>query len=159
LNGSDKTEATTLIIGVGNSLRRDDGAGPAVAHRITSQLPPGVAVLEHSGEGASLMEAWQGFDWVVIVDASSSEATPGAIHRFDAHSQPLPSDLFHYSSHLFGVAEAIEMARTLGRLPPRLIVYAIEGAVFDYGEGLSEAVEGVVGQVADRILEELGGIE
>jgi hydrogenase maturation protease len=155
LSGSDKPDSAALIIGVGNVLRRDDGVGPAVAQRLALKLPPSVAVLEHSGEGASLMEAWQGFERVVIVDAASSGAAPGAVHRFEAHREALPSDLLHYSSHLFGVAEAVEMARALGRLPSALIVYAIDGAVFDHGEGLSDAVEGAIGKVLDRILEEL----
>jgi hydrogenase maturation protease len=52
------------------------------------------------------------------------------------------------STHALGVAEAIELARALGRLPARLEVYAIEGARFTAGAGLSPAVEQAVGKLA-----------
>ena len=45
--------------------------------------------------------------------------------------------LFRTSTHLLGVAEAVELGRELDRLPQRLTVYGIEGERFDVGEGLS----------------------
>jgi hydrogenase maturation protease len=144
-----------LVIGVGNPLRGDDGAGAAVIQRLQNRLPASVATLQMDSDGVSLMEAWRGFERVILVDAACSGAAPDAIHRFDASRTELPRGLFHYSSHLFGVAEAVELARQLGRLPKRLVVYGIEGAVFTYGEGLSAAVAAAVEQVASAIAIEL----
>jgi hydrogenase maturation protease len=67
----------------------------------------------------------------------------------------LPRELFHHSSHLFGIAEAVEMARSLGRLPLRLLVYGIAGEHFSYGEGLSPRVARAAGETAELILDEL----
>ncbi len=145
-----------LIIGVGNPLRGDDAAGPAVIQRLQNRLPPSVIALPLDSDSVSLMEAWRDFERVILVDAVCSGAVPGFIHRFDATRTELPRGLFHYSSHLFGVAEAVELARQLGRLPERLVVYGIEGAGFAYGEGLSAGVAEAVEQVAHRILVELG---
>lgn len=50
---------------------------------------------------------------------------------------PIPADSFHYSTHTVSVAEAVEMARVMGRLPDRLLIYGIEGADFGSGDGLS----------------------
>jgi len=145
-----------LVIGVGNPLRGDDAAGPAVIQHLQNRLPPSAVTLQLDSDGVSLMEAWQGFGRVIVVDAAGSGAAPGAIHRFDAARTELPRGLFHYSSHLFGVAEAVELARQLGRLPERLVVYGIEGAGFAYGEGLSAEVAAAVERVAHGILVELG---
>jgi len=145
-----------LVIGVGNRLRGDDGAGPAVIQHLQHRLPPSVMTLQLDSDGVSLMEAWRDFERVILVDAACSGAVPGFIHRFDVSQSELPRGLFHYSSHLFGVAEAVELARQLGRLPKRLVVYGIEGAGFAYGEGLSAEVAAAVEQVAHRILVELG---
>jgi len=112
--------------------------------------------LQLDSDGVSLMEAWRDFERVILVDAACSGAVPGAIHRFDATQSELPCGLFHYSSHLFGVAEAVELARQLGRLSERLVVYGIEGAMFAYGEGLSAGVAEAVERVAHGILVELG---
>lgn len=136
------------VIGVGNRFRSDDGAGPRVAGLLKDS---GLDVLELAGEGAELIEAWSGAERVIVVDAARSGAPPGTVHRFEAGDKPLPTGFFHYSTHQFGVAEAIETARALGRLPARLSVYGIEGAVFGFGEGLSPAVEAACRAVADEI--------
>jgi len=148
-------EHSTLVIGVGNPLRRDDGAGLAVAGWLKQRLPDTIVVLQHDGDGADLMEAWRGAAMVVLVDAACAGALPGTVYRFDAEETELPRGIFHYSSHLFGVAEAVEMARALNRLPERIIVYGIEGASFAHGEKLSPEVANAVAEVAHRIFTEL----
>ena len=141
------------VIGVGNRFRSDDGVGPLVADRLAEA---GVEAMEHSGEGAGLMAAWSGVDRVVLVDATRSGAPPGTLVRLDAVAAALPRDLLRCSSHLFGVAEAVETARVLGRLPPVLIVYGIEGARFDFGDSLTPAVVAAAGEAVRRIAAELG---
>jgi hydrogenase maturation protease len=98
------------------------------------------------------MAAWEGAESVILIDAAQSGAAAGTIHRFDAASTEVPSGLFHYSSHQFAVAEAIEMARVLGRLPGSLMVFGIEGTDFSYGEGLSPAVSDAIDKVENEIL-------
>lgn len=140
-----------LIIGIGNAFRRDDGAGLVAARRLEALNLPGVAVLLHPGEGASLMEAWQNADHVVLIDAVQSGAPPGTLHRIDASERDPAPTFFSGSSHTFGVAEAIALARTLGRLPRRLVIFGIEGVDYTYGPGLTPEVENAVAQVTDAI--------
>ncbi len=116
-----------------------------------------VVVTESSGEGASLMALWEHADDVILIDAVRSGSTPGRIHRLNAHGERLPSDFFHYSTHAFSVAEAVEMARALGSLPNRLVVYGIEGQDFSAGIGLSDAVAGAVATVAGQIVAAIDG--
>jgi hydrogenase maturation protease len=111
--------------------------------------------LEHNGDGIGLLESWQGAIEVILVDAAHSGAAPGTIHRFAAAETTMPRRFFHASTHELGVAEAVELARSLGRLPERLIVYAIEGVCFAAGAELSPAVAEAVEPLAGRILIEL----
>ncbi|MBA1148625.1 hydrogenase maturation protease [Ectothiorhodospiraceae bacterium WFHF3C12] len=143
-----------MVIGVGNLYRRDDGAGPLVARALRAGALPGLAVMEASGEGTALMEAWAGAQRAFLVDAVSSGARPGRVHRIDARRQRVPQDFFKYSTHAFAVAEAVEMARVLGDLPPVLIIYGIEGGDFGSGEGLTAEVAAAVDEVTRRIVEE-----
>ena len=145
----------TLIIGLGNRYRGDDAVGLVVARRLKEAAPEGVRVLEESGEGAALMESWKGADTVILIDALHSGAKPGTVRRLDAHGQPIPTRFFHCSTHAFGVAEAIELARVLSQLPPRVIVYGIEGKSFEAGLGLSPEVEKAGQEVVKRVLEDL----
>ncbi len=144
-----------LIIGIGNEYRGDDAAGLIVARRLKERLADSVAILEQSGDGAALMEAWRGAERVIIVDAVMSGAAPGTIRRFDASAQPVPTSPFRCSTHAFGVAEAIELARALARLPRSLVVYGIEGKNFAAGAGLSAEVEKAASEVARRLLTEV----
>ncbi|MCE3265450.1 MAG: peptidase hydrogen uptake protein [Solirubrobacterales bacterium] len=145
------------LIGVGNQFRRDDAAGLEVARRLRQADPPGVMIAEQEGEPASLLEAWSGADEALVIDGVSSDAKPGTLHRFEVGKDPLPAELFRPSTHALGIAEAVELARELGRLPRRLAVYGIEGREFSSGEGLSKPVQLTVDRLVAELYEELGG--
>lgn len=132
------------VLGLGNEWRCDDGVGPEVARRLDGRVL--------SGEAIDLVEALDGVDEVVLVDAVSSGAPPGTVHVFDAGPEPLPVTLFGASStHALGLAEAVELARSLDRLPHRVLVYGIEGKCFGFGKGLSPEVEAAAGRVVEEV--------
>jgi hydrogenase maturation protease len=149
----NETDLSTIVIGIGNEYRRDDSAGLWVARQVKEMDLLDVRVLEASGEGTTLMEMWKGFGSVVLVDAVHSGSEPGTIHELDAHGRSIPTGFFHYSTHAFSVAEAIELARALDQLPPRLLIYGIEGEQFEAGAGLSPAVQAAVPEVARMVRE------
>jgi hydrogenase maturation protease len=144
-----------LIIGVGSQERRDDGVGLLVARAMTAKNLAHTTILEESGEGGALLEAWKEAHAVILVDAVSSGAAPGTLHRFDAHTGSIPAKFFRFSSHTFGVAEAIELARALNQLPSRLIVFGIEGKAFETGMGLSPEVVDTARTVVRAVAQEV----
>jgi hydrogenase maturation protease len=106
-------------------------------------------------EPTRLIDAWEDADVAFVVDAVSSGAPAGTVHRYDAAS-PLPAQLFaSASTHALGVADAVELARTLGRLPERTIVYGIEAERFAAGDDVTPAVIEAAAAVAEAILEEV----
>jgi hydrogenase maturation protease len=137
-----------LILGCGNPERSDDAAGLLVARRLREL---GINALECRGDMLRLMEIWNGSKEVGIVDAVVSGAAPGTIHVWDALDSPLPRDCFPSSTHHLGVADAVELARALGRLPPKLILYGIEAAKFGRGQSLSPEVGAAVKQLVQDI--------
>jgi hydrogenase maturation protease len=147
-----------LVIGVGNAYRRDDGAGLMIARRICEASGRRAVLRESNGEGTALMEAWEEAGSVILVDAVCSGAPAGTIYRLDAHAETVAPAWFRCSTHAFSVAEAIALARALNRLPPRLIVFAVEGERFDAGVGLSPEVERSVDGLVRRGLDELDRI-
>lgn len=70
----------------------------------------------------------------------------------------MPADFAQNSTHAFGLAETVELARALGQLPRRLVVYLVEGEQFEVGTPISPRVAGAVGSVTEAILAELSGI-
>jgi len=143
------------VVGIGNPWRGDDGAGLAVARRLRGTLPPEVDVLEREGEPTGLVDAWEGAAAVWLVDAVVSGAAAGTVHRLDASAHELPAELVSASTHHLGVAEAVELARALGRLPPRVVFYGIEAATVDAGDELSPDVQAAVKRVASALREEV----
>jgi hydrogenase maturation protease len=135
-----------ILIGVGNPTRGDDAAGLEVARRVgsieTHQAPNG---------SFELMDVWDGVDEVILVDAARSGAPPGTIHRFEAGHSPLPNGMLKTSTHSVGVTETIELARSLGCLPERVVVYGIEVSNLAPGSGLSDEVEEAVNELAMEI--------
>jgi len=148
-----------IVLGIGNRDRGDDAAGPAVARLLRSVLPADIEVVEHSGEAGALLGLIEGATEAYLVDACASGAPAGTVQRFDAQSAALPQGMFGLSTHAFGLAEAIELGRALGQLPPRCVIYAIEAGSFEAGASLSPPVAAAVAEVAVQLRAEIGGHE
>jgi hydrogenase maturation protease len=141
-----------IVFGVGNPFRRDDGAGPEVARRLRAAVPPWVEVVEHDGEPTGLIDAWEGADIAIVVDAVSSLGAPGRIHRVEVDAVKDVEPAGEVSTHGASPGAAVALARALDRMPGRLVLYGIEGQIFTPGLGLSPEVEASVVELADHIL-------
>jgi len=123
-----------IVIGVGNRDRGDDACGVAVAERVSGTTSHVV-----SAGAMDLYKLWTAHDSVVIVDAMRSGAEAGTVRHFDVSTTPLPTEGFA-STHSFGPATGIELARALGRLPARIEVIGIEAGDLAVGSGMSGPV-------------------
>jgi len=139
-----------IVLCIGNPQRGDDAAGRAVARALRALLVD-VEIIEEEGEATRVLARLEVADVAYIVDACVFGAKPGDIRRFDASTGPLPRAAFGASTHGIGLAEALELARALGVLPSRCVIYAIEGGTFDIGAPMSPAVAAAVAVVADRL--------
>jgi len=140
-----------LILGCGNRDRGDDAAGVLVAERLWIL---GLDAQLCSGQALELIDAWNGTDDVIIVDAVMTGGPAGKVWLWEGEQLPLPETL-SLSTHGFGVAEAIRLARALDRLPKRLRVFAIEGSRFELGSTLSPEVMCAVKEVVAHITKAL----
>jgi hydrogenase maturation protease len=139
---------------LGSRYRGDDAVGPLVADRLRAA---GATVLDCDDEPTRLLDAWAGLDLVVIVDAVSSGAAVGTVHRVDPGDGPLPGELGLASTHAFSISDALELGRTVGRAPQRVIVIGVEGAAFGMGDPVTAEVEATLDEVAEAVLAELAG--
>jgi hydrogenase maturation protease len=164
------------VIGIGAPDRGDDAIGPAVvatvaesiarhalgAHRLGADdpaVPPGTRVLNRS-DPTRLVEEMAGADLVVVVDAVRTGAPAGTLLVLEtgAGQPPLPvvAGSGAPGSHGLGVADALELARALRRLPDRVVVIGVEGVRFDHGAPQSEAVRAAIPVAARAVLAALG---
>jgi hydrogenase maturation protease len=147
--------ARVVVIGVGNALRGDDAAGLAVAEEIRESAPDGVAVRVCEEEPTRLIDAFGDADVAFLVDAVSTGSPAGTVHRFDASDAPVPSLELRSSTHALGIGDALELARALGRLPRRTIVFGVEGRDFVAHDGMTPAVAEGVARASATLLEEV----
>ena len=119
-----------LIIGLGNPDRGDDAAGLLVARGL---MEHGIDAIQHRGGTLDLIEIWQSADCALIVDAVLSGAD--LAHSTSGTHGLLNCGMTYFgsSTHALGLADAIELARALDRLPKNLTIYGIEAAHFVVG--------------------------
>jgi hydrogenase maturation protease len=137
-----------LIIGCGNPDRGDDAAGLLTVRRLWEL---GITAQEHIGNALALIELWREANSVVLIDTVVTGSRSGKVTMWDAATHPLVGDSLRCSTHAFGVAGAVELARTLGWLPSRLRIYGIEGKRFETGTQPSPAVLRGIQRTAQEI--------
>ncbi|HMC02796.1 MAG TPA: hydrogenase maturation protease [Cellulomonadaceae bacterium] len=141
-----------LVIGLGNPDRGDDAVGVQVAREVAAERN-GVNVLEFDDPSEAL-DAWDPEDTVIVTDAITSGGVPGDIHVIDAVAQTLSTGSWAAGgTHALGLAAVVELARSLGQLPRRLVVVGVEAAQFAHGTPLSEAVAAAVPAAAVAVLD------
>ncbi|HEX5189184.1 MAG TPA: hydrogenase maturation protease [Streptosporangiaceae bacterium] len=162
-----------VLVGIGNSYRRDDGIGPAVAMALRELSPADVAIVISDGEPTGLLEAWSGAQRAVLVDAvrgpatqntarpdtaiPGTESVPGRMHRSVLVPPPAAASWAaagSASTHRMGIADAIRLAAAVDRLPGRLVVFGVEVNDIGFGPGLSPAVAAAIPGVVQAVLAE-----
>lgn len=145
----------TVVIGLGNPYRRDDGVGAAVATALGDLAMPNVVVTTGISDPLGLVEAWSGAALAIVIDAASAiPPAPGRVRRCTLGDLQAGRD--GLSSHHVDVRRAHELAQALGRAPDKLVVLAIEVADTGHGVGLSPHVRGAVPEAVRLAAGEIG---
>jgi hydrogenase maturation protease len=147
------------IIGVGNTNRGDDAVGLHTARTLRLGDQSKIRIHEAQGDVTVLLELLRGASFVIVIDAVRSHYKAGTIFRLDASQRPLPVKFCSSSTHGLGVAECIELARSLHQLPPRVLFFGVEGELFQSGDPVTRNVEEAIPRVVESILKEVSTIE
>jgi len=144
-------DGETVIIGIGNERRRDDGVGLAVARLLAAgELPPGVRV-EEARDGFDLAAELEGAARAIIIGAAKLGAPPGSIHVLSPADAEARADYLSAPGEMT-LIDALEMAALVGAAPKALIV-GVEPAEIVPGHTLSRDVERSVRAAAEVTLE------
>jgi hydrogenase maturation protease len=146
-----------LVIGFGNTLRRDDGAGAVAAELMAAD--PRLADVEVQARYQLLPEMAMDMaeaSLVILVDADL-RALPGSIEirrlepgapRSDADARSEPGA----SSHHVGGGELVALAAELTGHRPEAVEIGIGVSDIEMGEGLTPAVEGALPKVVEIVV-------
>jgi hydrogenase maturation protease len=151
-------QSMTLILGLGNPLRGDDGIGPRVIEEVTRRgLPEGVSSLDGGTGGLDLLNVLEGWKRVVVVDAADVGREPGQFVRFAPDQARFVKPTDSFSLHHAGLGEVLALANVLGRTLPEMTIFGVQPARVGWGQGLSPAVEAALPALTDAVLEESTG--
>lgn len=150
----DGSRSSIRIIGLGNELRGDDAVGLLAARRLRQAVGHRAEVIEAEMAGLDLIELMKGGRLAILIDAVWSGGSPGIIHRLDASNSQIGVQMRSHSSHALGLSDALELARTMGVLPARVIVYGIEADDMEAGRMLSSSVAKALDEVVGLVIQE-----
>lgn len=148
-----------VVVGCGNLVRSDDGAGPMLVRRLWDLgVPPGVRLADGGTAGMDVAFQIAGAREVAIVDACLSGAEAGTIFEIPGEEVETPP-LAGMNLHSFRWDNALAFGRWLlkDRFPARVTVFLIEAQSVEPGVGLSPPVERAMHEVADLLLRRYGG--
>ena len=144
-----------LVVGIGDSDDGDGRVGFEVVRRLRAQDVPCIDTRCMGWDQANLLEIWEGYERVYLVDALHAGGPPGSIFRFDGHTDIIPDYFGVDASHSFQLRRAIELSRALNAMPDQLTLFGVEVARCFKGSGLSSPVEASADRLSQRIVAEI----
>ena len=143
----------TLILGIGNPMVTDDGAGLKIARQIKERNPE-LEVIEACSGALGLLDVVAGYDKLIIIDSVKTEGgKPGELYKLELQDLPPASDLV--TSHGVDIASAFKLGEGLEYKMPRSVsIYAVEiKDNTNFGEECTKEVAEKIPALAQRIME------
>lgn len=158
MNRSNHQINNSILIGIGNIWRNDDGLGPHIVSSLLKDELKNIDIQILSGEMSKLLDLFRLYKNIYIVDAFHTGSEPGTIFNLTFNEIKLGSSFeSSVSSHGMGLWKALKMAEVLGLLPIYLEVFGIEGENFDHGNKLSHTVTNKLEDLKKIILNKITG--
>ena len=136
-----------VVIGYGNDLRRDDGAGRWVAAQIEARALPGVVVRSVSQLTPELALEIADRDMVIFVDADVDVTETTVTPAVAAAEAPRP--LTHHGDP----AGVLALVPTIGEPPAHAFVISIPATDLDMGLELTPPTAAAAAEAVERIVE------
>jgi hydrogenase maturation protease len=149
-----------LVLGVGNSILKDEGFGVHVVQELIKQrdslgIPPNVELVDGATLGLDLLYYMEGRDKIILIDIVNAGAEPGEIFKFTPHDIKTKSFINKVSMHQVTLFDVLTMAEVTDSLPDEVVLITVQPGEIDWGEELTPAVEAQIPKVIELILKEL----
>lgn len=145
-----------LVMGIGNLLLQDEGAGVRVIEEFERryEVPEGVELLDGGTSGIELLQYLQGRDVLILVDVVRSGAACGTLTRYEGDDVP---SLFQkkISPHQLGLSDLLATSRLSGTMPEKVVLFGVEPKFVETGLELSAEVAGSIGRLTELVADEI----
>ena len=144
-----------LVLGIGNTMLRDEGIGVRVAEKMMKMsLPPEVEVMDGGIKGLDLLYFIEGRKKVIVVDAVKAGAPPGTLFRFTDNDLAAKKGTLR-SAHGIDFSDVIAVARFTGTKPAEVIFLGIEPEDLSVSMELSPKIEEMIPILINLVMKEI----
>ena len=145
----------TVVVGVGNSIHSDDGAGIHALQRLQrdSRLPTGVTIIDGGTSGINLLAYVHDCRRLLLLDAVDVGERPGTLVRLTGRE--LCGLACGASVHQLGVADLLATLPLVSDTPPEIVLLGVQPASTDWGTELSAPVEAALGALVHAAVDQL----
>ena len=144
----------TLVLGIGNTLLTDEGAGIHVLQALQESYPEttGVTYLDGGTLSFTLAGAVEESDNLIVLDAAQLKSKPGTVDCLVNEEMDNFLGTTKRSVHEVGLLDLLDIARLTGNLPVRRALVAIQPDVIDWGERPTEDVAAAIPVAVDKVV-------
>jgi hydrogenase maturation protease len=142
----------TLVVGIGSTIRGDDGVGVRAALQLKARCSNGrFDVIELGTAGLTLLDSVEGYDRLILLDAIVTGAPPGTVHELTGKQVTASAHLG--AGHEADLATTLALGRKLSKhMPKDVIVLAVEVRdLHSFSEQLAPEVEAAIPEVLARV--------
>jgi hydrogenase maturation protease len=136
----------TLVVGIGSTIRGDDGVGVHAARQLKLRdALPDVDIIELGTAGLALLDFVEGYDRLIVLDAITSGASPGTVNVLTGNDVARAAHLG--VGHEADLPTTLALGRRLARrqIPKEVVVVAVEASdLHSFSERLTPAVEAAI---------------
>lgn len=142
------------VVGVGNILMADEGAGVKVLEELENRGLSGEVDLIDAGTGFfSIVPELLPYGKLIIVDTVKGGKTPGAVYRFELRD--IEDDVGFLSVHDIGVLHSLKMYGMVQRIPDDIVLFGVEPYSVRLSLEITPMLKPVIHRLADLIIEEI----
>jgi hydrogenase maturation protease len=148
-----------VVIGVGNTLCSDEGVGVHVVNKLERMmLDSKIEVFDCGTNGFAVLEAMDGADKAIIIDATSSGKEPGTIQLYTMEDLlRMEERTFKLVSlHQFDLLATLKLGEMTSayRIPRKVVIIGVEAKSTEYSSELSNEVKNAVPRIIEAIVRE-----
>jgi hydrogenase maturation protease len=145
-----------LVLGLGNILLTDEGAGVHVVKQLAEAHAgmPDVEFMDGGTLSFTLANAIVATDSLIVVDTAALGAEAGAVRVFEGDAMDhFVTTGAKSSVHEVSLSDLLAIAALEGLLPRRRALVGIQPQDFDWGDWPTEAVAKALPTACDRVME------
>ena len=145
---------SVLVLGIGNSLLGDEGAGIAVLKFLEQQqqIDQSVRLLDGGTLSFTLAGELDSASALIVLDAAELNSAPGTVKCFENEAMDRFLGQAKRSAHEVGLLDLMDMARLMDNLPQRRALIGIQHKQIDWSTSPTPAVASAIPEAAEAAL-------